>query len=101
MNRAKVLSLIAGALLPLAGFATPLSYNYVELNYVEPEIGSVDGDGFQLNGSVSFAENWFFTGRYADGTLSVAGPDLDVTRISAGVGYNSKVADSTSLYGQV
>jgi hypothetical protein len=104
-NRVRVLTAAAGLLLPLAGFATPLSYNYVELNYIAPGFDSggfdLDGDGFQLNGSVSFADNFYFTARYADGSVDGSGLDLDFTRISAGVGYDTKIAESTSVYGQV
>ena len=54
----KLAALIAALSVASAAFATDLSYDYAELRWVDTEVESVDGDGFQLGGSYEVADQW-------------------------------------------
>lgn len=86
-----------GALLalPLAATAEGLSYNHVDVNWVADTeldfsgLGSVDGDGFSLDGVFSVSDMVYILGGYEDLTYDGNGGDLDLTNIRAGVGAHS------------
>jgi hypothetical protein len=83
---------------PLAALADDMSYNFVDVAYVETDIDDAPtADGFALRGSVGFAENWFAFGEYSD--QSVAG--IDLTSYAAGVGGHYGIAENLDLVGRL
>lgn len=66
-----------------ASASNNVSYDFVELRFVDTEAGSVDGDGFQLAGSYNIQDNWLIVG----GLTSLDFNGADVTLLEAGGGY--------------
>jgi len=76
---------IAGALtLSTPAMATDVSYDFLEVRFVDSEIANIDGDGFALGGSYNFHENWLVTGSYTSQDFDF---DVDLTAFELGVGY--------------
>ncbi|MEM1438602.1 MAG: outer membrane beta-barrel protein [Pseudomonadota bacterium] len=71
-------------LLASAANATDLSYNYAELRWVDTELESVDGDGFQIGGSYELSDQWLVV---ADLSAIDYDFNVDVTTFSVGAGY--------------
>lgn len=74
---------------------TDVSYDYVELRYVDAEIDGLDGDGFQISGSYVVRGNWF-----VQGSFSTLGFDfnVDTTQFDIGGGYVWPQAQNYDLY---
>jgi len=81
-------------------FASDLSYNFVEIGYVDAELDdgvpgfSFDGDGFGIGGSFEVGENWFVAANY-----STLGFDfgIDLDQFSVGGGYYFGMSERTDL----
>ena len=82
--------------LAAAAGATDLSYDYAELRWVDTEIESVDGDGFQLGGSYEVAEQWLVV---ADLTAVDFDFNIDITTFSVGAGYVVRYDERFDLVG--
>ncbi len=82
-------------------FASDLSYNFVEIGYVDAELDddlagfSFDGDGFRIGGSFEVGENWFVAAGY-----STLGFDfgIDLDQIAVGGGYHTGISDRTDFF---
>mgnify|MGYP001421170604 CR=1 FL=1 len=100
-----VIFLAAMFWLPATAWAEPLSYNYVELDYLDldTDVAGVnfDGDGWAVGGSAEFAPNWYVLGRYADSELERSTIDLDLEQITLGAGYHVETGDVTSFFGNL
>src|SRR5690606_8189954 len=94
-----VLAALAAAL-PLASQAGTMDYTFVELGYVDAEVDDfdVDGDGFELRGSVAFHPNFFAFAEYQD--LGLDG-GADVTTMQVGVGGRYALNDKLDLVGRL
>lgn len=64
------------------GQRADLSYNYMELRYVD--VDNNGGDGFRLNGSFDLQNNWLMVGGV---TLLDFNGNVDVTTAEVGAGY--------------
>jgi len=84
---------------PLAAMAEDMSYNYVDLAYVDQDIDGVgpSADGFGLRGSIGFAENWLAFAEYS--STSVQG--VDIEQIAVGFGGHYGLTDQLDLVGRV
>lgn len=103
----------AGALLACALFAGPAlaegpRYTYAQLGYVDAELDDVggtdvDGDGFNVGGSVAIADMAYVFAGYTDGEFDVDGYgiDVDYTAINAGIGVNYAVSGTVDLVGEL
>ena len=72
------------------------SYNYVGLGYFQGGESGLDYDGFQIDGSVAFDEDWFGVASY--GTADIDGFDGDFSLFSVGVGYTQPMSATSSWY---
>jgi hypothetical protein len=76
---------------------SPLSYTYVEANYVDTSLDlgdgtEVSGNGFGLNGSIAFGDTGFYgLAAYETVGEEVGGIDVDINRMTAGAGYALKI----------
>ena len=95
MTRKTLAALAALALAGSAG-ATDLSYDYAELRWVDTEIESLDGDGFQLGGSFQVADEWLVI---ADISALDFDFGVDVTSVSVGAGYLIRYDEKFDLVG--
>lgn len=93
--------------LPPATLAERLSYNYFEAQYVDSDLDglggvSAEGSGYGIEVSGELSETWHLFGRFADTDPELSGSngDVELQRISAGVGVNS-VSDSFSVFGRL
>lgn len=86
------------AALPLASHAEDMSYSNVDLSYINTDIDGVGPslDGFDLRGSIGFAEHYFAFAEYS--TQSVSGADLDQTAV--GLGGHYSLNDTLDLVGR-
>jgi hypothetical protein len=110
MNRTTLSALLGLALAaaPVAHAAeTPLSYTYVEVNYLDTELDVTPGvtlsmNGGGINGSLAFGDSGFFglAGYEAVGE-EIAGVDLDVKRATLGAGYALKIDERLHAIGEV
>lgn len=91
-------ALIATTLLAAstAAVATDLSYDYAELRWVDTEVESVDGDGFQLGGSYALSEQWLVV---ADVSAVDFDSGTDITAVSVGAGYLVRYDERFDLVG--
>ncbi|MEO0364646.1 MAG: hypothetical protein AAF265_04030 [Pseudomonadota bacterium] len=66
--------------------ATDVSYDFLEVRFVDTEIdgSNADGDGFRLGGSYNFHENWLVVGSYTSQDFD---GNVDLTGFEVGVGY--------------
>lgn len=98
----KLAKLVFGGLMlavaPLAAMAEGMSYNYVDLAYVDQDIDGVgpSADGFGLRGSVGFAENWLAFADYS--STSVQGIDIEL--LAVGIGGHYGLTDQLDLVGR-
>jgi hypothetical protein len=109
MNRNTLSALMGLALAaaPAAHAAEALSYTYVEASYVDLEIDAGDGidvggNGFGFNGSVAFGDTGFYgLAAYDTAGDEFDGIDVDINRITAGVGYAIKVDERLHALGEI
>lgn len=118
------LALATALALPATASARDLSFNYLDLNYVNVDVDISetfveDGEtfsfktgsdhGFQVGGAFEIWETLHLFGEYSqasqdvtlsDGTFSVKG-DFDVVRWRLGIGYAIPMDDMLSLYGRI
>lgn len=92
---------VFGSLPGLAG-GQELTYDWVELQYVDTEIEAsgpggdvdIDGDGFAVAGSFSLTESFQVIGSYSDLDFDF---DVDATAFSIGGGYRYGIGEQTDL----
>lgn len=91
------------ALAPALSQAANLSYNYVDVGYVETDIDGVDPklDGFLLRGSLELGSNAFLFADYVDQSVEESGARLDGESIGVGVGYAWPFAEKMDLFGRI
>ena len=102
MNKKTLIAFALAASLPLAAQAAdkPLSYTYVEGNYVNLDN---DVDGVGVRGSFNFGESGLY-GLASYGWLGSDQETLDDDEVKAselGLGYHHAIADNTDLIGEV
>jgi hypothetical protein len=91
---------IAAASLGVAGTASAaeLDYNYAELRYIDTELDAgpfdVDGDGFELGGSMELAQSVHIFGNFQ--TLDF-GSGIDASAFEIGGGYAMPLNNSADL----
>ena len=98
----KTVKALVGAVLlaatPLAVQADEMSYSFIDLNYTDANLDNgPSGDGFNLRGSVGFAENFFGFADYL--TQDFGLQDIDI--YSIGLGGHMDLSDSVDLVGRV
>lgn len=100
-------ALLAGfaASLLVAGnsMAAELRYDYAELRYVDAEIdgnggGDLDGDGFEIAGSLEIADNIHLFGSYQTLDFDFG---IDTSALELGAGWMTPVAPGADLVARV
>jgi long-subunit fatty acid transport protein len=94
-------SLIALLLLfSAAASAEDFDYTYLWLGYGSLEIddADIDGDGFMLGGSYAIADKIHVFAGYDSAEVDF---NVDVSRLSAGVGYNTTMSDTLDLFARL
>ncbi|MEM1264115.1 MAG: outer membrane beta-barrel protein [Pseudomonadota bacterium] len=83
-----------------AALATDVSYDFVELRFIDTEIddANVDGDGFQISGSYNISGNWLIVGGYT--SLDFDGP-VEGSLLEAGGGYVWPVDPKFDLFSTI
>ena len=100
MKFAKVmLGCLMLAAAPLAAMAEDMSYNYVDLAYVDQDFEGVgpSADGFGLRGSIGFAENWLAFAEYS----STSAQGVDFEQIAVGFGGHYGLTEQLDLVGRL
>ena len=102
MIRAAVVCVVVSLFVSGVSFAEGVAYDYVRLNYVNTELDlgpvDVDGDGLELDGSVSFLQKRAFAfGSYSDVEFD---GDVDASRLDVGGGYRHAVRPRMDLVGR-
>jgi len=87
------------AALPLASHAEGMSYSNIDLGYINTDFDGIGPslDGFDVRGSIGFAEHYFAFAEYS--TQSASGFDYDQT--AAGLGGHYGLNDTLDLVGRV
>ncbi len=98
------------ALLALSATAAAedFSYNYVSFGYGNTDFDTgrggqidnfnADGDGFVLSGAVEITDQIHAFASYDSADL---GSNVDISRWSAGIGYNTSISDVTDMYARI
>ena len=99
MNKKLALAALLAAGTAFSAQAAEPSYSYVQAGYnwagVSPDIGSdVDLNGWNLDGSLEFAEHFYGFVGYQDSD----GDDWNASTWNLGLGYKMNVADNTSWF---
>jgi len=85
MKRA-LLGLALAAILPMsaqaADGASAVSYNYAEVGFTQANFAHEDFNGWNIQGSVGFAQNWYGSAQYR--SVDDSGLTLDDTQINLG-----------------
>ena len=103
MNRRLGQTVVTAFAVLLAGgvSAAELSYDYLELRFVDSEldagVNDIDGDGIKIGGSYQIADNVHTFGSYQ--TLDFDGVDFNAFEI--GAGYMTTIAPSTDFVARV
>ena len=93
------LALAASLAITPAAQATDVSYDFLELRFVETEIdtngGDLDGDGFLIGGSYNFNENWYVIGSFSQQDFD---RDVDLDALELGAGYVFPIDPNFDLF---
>ena len=91
-------ALAVGLLMVTSAVARDLSYDFVRLDIVNTEIDTgpadVDGDGFELFGSVAVGEQFYLFAGYQDIGFDF---DIDGTQIELGGGFRHGISRKTDF----
>ena len=98
MKRSLIAIALAASLPFAATAAEGISYNYLEAGY-KASNGDVDADGYALNGSFAFHDNFHVFGGFDRQEIDHTDRDVDQYRL--GVGYNLAIAPRTDLLARV
>lgn len=91
----------------LAGFAgsanaSELSYNFVEVNYVNAgdfgSNGAFEFDGWNIAGSVELGESFYLVGDYNQTTDNPNGPSVDIDFYNLGAGFRHSINDKADFF---
>ena len=99
MNKKLALAALLAAGTAFSAHAAEPSYSFVQAGYnwagVSPDIGNdVDLNGWNLDGSLEFAEHFYGFVGYQDSD----GDDWNASTWNLGLGYKMNVADNTSWF---
>lgn len=101
-NHAALAALALGLLAPLAGTAAEPRYTYIEggYQYVDIDAGpvDVDGDGFEIGGSLPLADQVFLRASYSSTDLDFG---VDAEMFTAGIGGFMPLRSDLHLIGTV
>lgn len=76
-------------------FSQEFNYTFIELGYGQGDIEDLDGDGYQVGGSVAISNNFHLIANHTNQELDDF--DVDATAQRLGVGFNTPLADSLDL----
>jgi len=108
----KLVIALALAAAPFCSFASEsngIGYTHVELGYAYEDMGGFYGNGFKLDGSYAFTDNFFVTGSYArttddaSWTTGSVSYDLDetMTKWTVGLGFNKSIGSRADWVSQL
>lgn len=92
---------LAVVCLAAPAMAEDLSYNFVQAGYgwltIDDDFisGDIDGDGFNVSGSVEVGENWFIVANYASADFDFG---IDLDELGVGVGFHAPVSDRADFF---
>jgi hypothetical protein len=93
-----IATFVVGLLMATSAVARDLSYTFVRLDYVNTEIDvgpvDVDGDGFDLQGSLGVAKKFYIFGGYQDVGLDF---DIDASQLELGGGWHHGFSSMTDF----
>ncbi len=93
---------VAALVLPAMATATEISYDYVQVAFVSTELDlgpvNVDGDGFNIQGSVSATKNVFVFLDYLDLGFDFG---VDASTLELGGGYHKPMSGKVDLIGTI
>lgn len=89
-------------ILAAPAMADGLNYNYLEGSYQKAEIddsvGSIDGDGYAIAGSVAVGDSWHLIGGYDMLTFDVLpGIDVDLDQLVLGGGFHTPLTPNVDF----
>lgn len=95
-------TLAAALLLGSGAGAAELDYNYLELRYIDTELDvgpvDVDGDGFQIGGSLELAQSVHAFGSFSSLDF---GAGIDLRAFEIGAGYALPLQNGADLVGRL
>jgi hypothetical protein len=86
--------------LAIPAMAESPSFNFVQVGYQEVDLDvgggfDVDGDGWNLGGSVEFAQNFFGYVSYSDVGFDFS---IDLTQLQVGMGWVTDISQNTAVF---
>ncbi|HLU62633.1 MAG TPA: outer membrane beta-barrel protein [Gammaproteobacteria bacterium] len=87
---------------PLAFAQDEIDYQYVDLAYVDNELGNIDYDGIGLRGSMPLNQDIYVAAELAvtSGDVPLVG-DIDRSDLALGIGYHFPIYRNTDFVAQV
>lgn len=98
----KILLTLALGLAADKAMAVAPVWDYVQLSYIQTDadddLGDIEPKGPMLFVSKALTDNIFLAGSYIRLSDNVAGVDVDIDQITAGLGYNYNLTNTTDVF---
>jgi hypothetical protein len=94
-NVSKALLAVAAVAVPGIVLGENPAWTYGQVGYYRADSGDDATDGFQVKGSLGFAENFHFQAEYIDGTIGTPGSDIDFDGYELTIGAHPSVGENT------
>jgi opacity protein-like surface antigen len=78
--------------------ADGFSYSFIGAGYARAEVVDETGDGFGIGGSAALGDNWHIFAGYQSLGFDF---DIDLSALSAGVGFNTPISEKIDVVAQV
>jgi hypothetical protein len=96
-----LIALALAAVLPISAQAGEISYSYVEGGYNRADGNGGNADGYFLDGSVSFSDDWYGAASYRKLTNNDLGIDVSLDETVLNLGYRHAMSDKADFIAEV
>lgn len=96
-----LIALALAAALPLSAQAGELKYSYIQFGYVNSNTSGENLDGYGLEGSVAFNEDWYGSATYRNIDGDFSGVDFGVDETTVNLGWRHAMSDKADFIAEV
>jgi hypothetical protein len=96
-----LIALALSAVLPLSAQAGEIGYSYIEGGYNRADFSDGNADGYFLDGSFAFNENFYGAASYRKITNDDLGFDVSIDETTINLGYRQAMSDKADFIAEV